>query len=160
VKYLKFFTFLSQERIRELEEATKRAPEKREAQRELAREVTRLVHGDDAVREAEAATEKLFRGNVGTMSAGELLQVFADVPSSEITIRVGGTPVAEFLSSTGVTSSRSEATRLIRGGGIYINDQRITDEKALVTQDQAIGGQLFVVRKGKKDNWLVRVLRG
>src|SRR5688572_421251 len=98
VKYLKFFTFFSQDRIRELEQATMRVPEKREAQRELAREVTRLVHGDDAVREAEAATEKLFRGNVSMMSANELLQVFADVPSSEITIRVGGTPVAEFLS--------------------------------------------------------------
>lgn len=157
VKYLKFFTFLSQQRIGELEEATRRAPETREAQRELAREVTRLVHGDAAVREAEAATQKLFGGDVRGMSANELLQVFASVPSSEIEIKAGGTPIAEFLSTTGVTASRSEATRLIRGGGIYINEERVTDEKSMVTAEQAIEGRLFVVRKGKKDNWLVRV---
>jgi len=160
VKYLKYFTFLSQERVRELEDATSRAPEKRDAQRALAREVTRLVHGEDAVREAEAATAKLFSGDVRRMSANELLQVFASVPSSDIQIRVGGTPVVEFLSSTGVTSSKSEATRLIRGGGIYINEERITDEKSLVTAEQAIDGRLFVVRKGKKENWLVRLQRG
>jgi len=159
-KYLKFFTFLPEDRVRELEAAMTQAPERREAQRELAREVTRLVHGDAAVREAEAATEKLFSGSVRDMSASELLQVFASVPSSEIEIKSGGTPVAEFLSSTGVTSSKSEATRLIRGGGIYINEERVTDEKLLVTVEQAIEGRLFVVRKGKKDNWLVRLARG
>ncbi len=66
----------------------------------------------------------------------------------------------EFLSSTGVTSSKGEATRLIRGGGIYINDRRVTDEKLRLRPDEAIEGQLFVVRKGKKDNYLVRILRG
>ena len=160
VKYLRFFTFLSQERIRELADVTERSPEQRVAQRELAREVTRLVHGEAAVREAEAATEKLFSGDVSAMSARELLEVFANVPSSEIAMSASGTPVAEFLSSTGVTSSRGEATRLIRGGGIYINEQRVTDERALITAEQAIEGQLFVVRKGKKENRLVRVVRG
>lgn len=159
-RYLKYFTFLSQERIRELEAATGKAPEKREAQRELAREVTRLVHGDQAVREAEAATEKLFGADVSRMSAGELLQVFANVPSSDVRLRDGGTPVVELLSATGVTSSKGEATRLIRGGGIYINERRITDEKELLTSEQAIDGQLFVVRKGKRENFLVRIVQG
>jgi tyrosyl-tRNA synthetase len=157
-RYLKYFTFLAEHRIRELEVATASAPEKREAQRELAREVTRLVHGDDAVRQAEAATEKLFSGEVAQMSASELLQAFANVPSSEFRMRDDGTPVVELLASTGVTASRGEATRLIRGGGVYINERRITDEKELLTRSQAIDGQLFVVRKGKKDNFLVRVL--
>jgi tyrosyl-tRNA synthetase len=158
VKYLKYFTFLSQDRVHELERATETAPERRAAQRELAREVTRLVHGEAAVREAEAATEKLFKGDLSVMVASELLQVFANVPSSEITIPSEGTPVAEFLSSTNVTSSRGEATRLIRGGGIYINDRRVTDEKEIITADKAIEGQLFVVRKGKKENFLVRIV--
>jgi tyrosyl-tRNA synthetase len=157
-RYLKYFTFLAEHRIRELEVATASAPEKREAQRELAREVTRLVHGDDAVRQAEAATEKLFSGEVAQMSASELLQAFANVPSSEFRMRDDGTPVVELLASTGVTASRGEATRLIRGGGVYINERRITDEKELLTRSQAIDGQLFVVRKGKKDNFLVRIL--
>ena len=116
--------------------------------RELAREVTRLVHGEAAVREAEAATEKLFGGDVSRMSARELLQAFANVPSSDVVLRVGGTPVVELLSSAGVTASKGEATRLIRGGGIYVNERRITDERELLTSEHAIEGQLFVVRKG------------
>ncbi|MGH8187540.1 MAG: tyrosine--tRNA ligase, partial [Steroidobacteraceae bacterium] len=144
VKYLKYFTFLSEERIRELEAATMRAPEHREAQRALAREVTRLVHGDAAVRDAEAATQKLFRDDVSRMSAAELLQVFASVPSSEVHLATGGMSLTDLLSSTGVTSSKGEATRLIRGGGIYVNDRRITDEKEQLRPEQAIEGQLFV----------------
>jgi tyrosyl-tRNA synthetase len=61
------------------------------------------------------------------------------------------------LAEAGVAQSRSEATRLIRGGGIYVNDQRITDEKHQLTLDGAIEGQLFIVRKGKRDVYLVRV---
>jgi len=159
-RYLKFFTYLPEARIRELETATQRAPEAREAQRELSREVTRLVHGDAAVRDAEAATEKLFSGDVGRMSANELLQVFANVPSSEVRIGQEGTPIVEVLTSTGVTSSKGEATRLIRGGGLYINERRVTDEKERLTCEQAIDGQLFVIRKGKRDNFLVRIARG
>jgi tyrosyl-tRNA synthetase len=67
--------------------------------------------------------------------------------------------VVELLASAGVTSSRGEATRLIRGGGIYVNDRRITDEKEQLRADQAIEGEVFVVRKGKKDNFLIRIAR-
>ena len=63
------------------------------------------------------------------MSVSELLQVFPNVPSSTTAYVAEGWPIVEFLSSAGVTSSKSEATRLIRGGGIYVNDRRITDEK-------------------------------
>jgi tyrosyl-tRNA synthetase len=158
--FLKIFTFLGPERIHALEEATSRAPEKREAQRELAREVTRLVHGDTAVRDAEAATEKLFSGGVSAMSLGELLQVFPNVPSSDAPYVAEGWPVVELLSSAGVTASKGEATRLIRGGGIYINDRRITDEKERVRPEQAIEGRMFVIRKGKKENFLIRIQQG
>ncbi len=157
VKYLNFFTFLGADRIAEITAASEREPEKRHAQREVAREVTRLVHGAEAVRDAEAASEKLFGGDVNRMSARELLQAFANVPSSEIQLHDGSIPVVELLSSTGVTSSKGEATRLIRGGGIYINERRITDEKERVRTDQAIDGQLFVVRKGKRENFLIRI---
>lgn len=160
VRYLKFFTFLTANRIAEIAAASEREPEKRHAQRELAREVTRRVHGDEAVREAEAASRKLFGGDVSRMSAKELLQAFANVPSSEVRVRESGTPVVELLASAGVTSSKGEATRLIRGGGVYINERRITDEKELLTSDQAIDGQLFVIRKGKRDNFLVRIVQG
>ena len=160
VRYLKFFTFLDANRVGELEAASTREPEKRHAQRELAREVTRLVHGAEAVREAEAAAQKLFSGDVGAMSAAELRQVFANVPSRDLPFNADGWTAVELVSSSGVTSSRSEATRLIRGGGLYINERRITDEKERLSPAQAIDGELFVVRKGKKDNVLLRILRG
>ena len=159
VRYLKFFTFLPQDRVRELEETTAREPERRHAQRALAREVTTLVHGADAVREAEAAAQKLFSGDIAAMSIAELLQVFPNVPSSDAPYTADGWPVVDLLSTAGVTSSKSEATRLIRSGGIYINSRRVTDEKERVKPDQAIEGQLFVVRKGKRDNFLIRIIR-
>ncbi|MBI4263252.1 MAG: tyrosine--tRNA ligase [Acidobacteria bacterium] len=157
-KYLKFFTFLSRDRIAELEAASGREPEKRIAQRELAREVTRLVHGDSAAAEAEAAARKLFSGDVTAMSLQELLQVFPNVPSSTARYAAEGWPVVDLLASCGVTSSKGEATRLIRSGGIYVNSRRVTDEKERVRPEQAIEGQLFVVRKGKKDNFLIRIV--
>ena len=160
VRYLKFFTFLPQARIRELEEATTRAPEKRAAQRELAREVTRLVHGDRAVHDAEAAAEKLFAGNILDMSAPELLQVFSNVPSSETPYAADGWLITEFLTANRVTSSKGEAVRLIKGGGISVNTRRVTDEKQRVRPDEAIAGEFFVIRKGKKDNFLVKILKG
>jgi tyrosyl-tRNA synthetase len=159
VKYLKFFTFLPQDRIRDFEELTAREPERRHAQRALAREVTLLVHGAEAVREAEAAAQKLFSADISTMSVSELLQVFPNVPSSDAAYAADGWPIVDLLSSSGVTTSKSEATRLIRSGGIYINSRRVTDEKERVKPDQAIEGQLFVVRKGKRDNFLIRIVR-
>jgi tyrosyl-tRNA synthetase len=160
LKYLKFFTFLPRERVAELEGATAAAPEQRAAQRELAREVTRLVHGGAAVEEAEAAAAKLFSGDVSQMSASELLQVFGNVPSADYRLTGSGSPVIQVLSDTAITSSKSEAMRLIRAGGLYINERRVTDEKAILTPDQAIEGKFFVIRKGKKDNFLVRVAAG
>ena len=159
VRYLKFFTFLGAEPIGELEVASSRAPEKRIAQRELAREVTRLVHGERAVTEAEAAAEKLFRGELTTMSASELLEVFRSAPSSEMRYVEGGWAITDFLTANKVTSSKGEATRLIRGGGISINDERVADEKTQLSPDRALHGQFFVVRKGKRDNFLVRIVK-
>ena len=157
VKYLKFFTFLGQTPIAELEEATAREPQQRHAQRTLAREVTALVHGADAVREAESAAEKLFKGDVASMSEGELLQVFSSVPSSQTPYRSEGWLVTEFLAVNAVTGSKGEAVRLIKGGGIYLNGQRVVDEKLRVSPSDAMHDRYFVVRKGKKDNFLVRV---
>ena len=157
--YLRYFTFLDRPQIEGLQAATLREPEKRHAQRQLAREMTRLVHGDVAVRDAEAAAQKLFSGAIASMSVAELLQVFPNVPSSTTEYSPNGWPIAEFLSACGVTGSRSEATRLIRGGGIYVNDERITDEKFRLLPDRAIEGQLFVVRKGKRENFLIRLVR-
>lgn len=160
VRYLKFFTFLSEERIAELNAVTTREPERRHAQRELAREVTRLVHGDDAMRDAEAAADKLFGGDVATMSVKQLMEVFPNVPSKTVAYQADGWRLTALLTEAGVITSNSEATRLIRSGGIYVNDKRVTDEKERLSPEQAIEGQLFVIRKGKRDNFLIRLDRG
>ena len=160
VQYLKFFTFLPAERILELERATVREPERRGAQRELAQQVTSLVHGDEAVRHAEAATQALFGGDLSSMSMSQLLDVFPDVPSSTTAFSVDGWGIVDLLTSSGVTSSKGEATRLVRSGGIYVNGRRVADEKHRLASSDAVDGQLFVIRKGKRDNYLIRIVRG
>jgi len=160
VRYLKFFTFLGGDAIAALEAASTREPEKRHAQRELAREVTRLVHGADAVRQAETAADKLFRGDLSSMSVAELLQIFPNVPSCDLASASGGWVLAELLTAAGVASSKSEAVRLIKGGGISLNGRRMADEKERVTTEQALEGRIFVIRKGKRDNFLVRLIGG
>jgi tyrosyl-tRNA synthetase len=158
-RYLRFFTFLEEASIRELEEASVREPERRHGQHALAREVTRLVHGEAALHEAEHSAEKLFRGDVRAMTEGELLQVFSSVPSSRTEYRSDGWLVTDFLASNAVTGSKGEAARLIRSGGVYVNGDRVSDEKKRLMPEDAIQGQYFIVRKGKKDNFLVRVVR-
>ena len=159
VKYLKFFTFLSEARIGELAAEVAASPERRDAQRELARDVTRRVHGKAAVREAEAAAGKLFSGDLRTMSESELLQVFSNVPSLQTTWTHEEWPVRDFLASTKITGSKGEAARLIKGGGLYVNDDRVRDERQTLTLTQALLGRFFVIRKGKKGNFLVRIVR-
>src|SRR5687767_3488908 len=156
-KYLRFFTFLDRDQISELEAAGEREPEKRHPQRALAREVTRLVHGDTAVADAEAAAQALFADRISSLNAAQIEEVLGGVPSSTIATAVRGWPVAEFLTGAGGSKSRSEPQPLIKGGGIYVNDERVTDEKAQILPAQAIEGKLFVVRKGKREYFLVRI---
>ncbi len=157
IRYLKFFTFLSQEQIADFEVVIAREPEGRHAQRELAQQVTGLVHGANAVREAESAARVLFGGDISGLSVDQLLRVFPSVPSSTTPSVATGWPIAELLVSSRVTASKGEATRLIRNGGIYVNGHRITDERLCLRPDDAVEGQLFVVRKGKRDHFLIRI---
>ena len=159
VKYLKYFTFLDQARIVDLERSSREQPDRREAQRALAEEVTRLVHGDAAVHDAERSAEKLFTGEIDTMSPAELREVFGSVPSSETEFRPDGWLITEFLLSNAVAASKGEAARLIRGGGISVNGRRVSDEKGRLRPEDAMHGEYFVVRKGKRDNYLVRIAR-
>jgi tyrosyl-tRNA synthetase len=157
-RYLKFFTFFDRDQIVELETVSAREPDRRHAQRALAREVTRLVHGESAVRDAESSAEKLFKGDLREMSEAQLIEVFGSVPSSEIRLVADGWAITDFLTANAVVGSKSEAARLIRGGGLSVNGERVSDEKARLRPEHAIHGRYFVIRKGKKDNFLVRVL--
>jgi tyrosyl-tRNA synthetase len=156
-RHLKFFTFLDAPAIAALVASMEAAPERREAQRALAREVTRMVHGEAAVAEAERASERLFAGDVSQMSVRDLEQLFPNVPSATVPYADEGWRLVAMLTDAGVTTSRGEATRLIRSGGIYVNDRRVTDERHQLQASDAIEGRIFVVRKGKRENFLIRV---
>ncbi len=162
VKYLKFFTFLERSQVSALAAELDAAPEKRAAQRELAREVTRLVRGDDAVARAERASAILFGGSLEEARADEVLEVFADVPSTEVDasrFAEPGVGIAELIALSGLAASKGEAARAIKGGGIYLNDARVTDERGRVTLGQAIDGRLFILRKGQRNRHVVRIRR-
>ena len=157
IKYLKFFTFLDRATIEALEKTVSDAPEKREAQRTLAREVTALVHGAAELEKAERATG-LMHGGGAAHSAEDILAVSADVPTTVMSME-------QFEKSThtaitvavGLADSNGAAARLIKQGGVYINDQRVTDERALLTREQLIDGRVLMIRKGQRDRRIVRI---
>jgi len=157
--YLKFFTFTSREAIAELERESNEHPERRTAQRELAREVTKMVHGREQVARAERAAAVLFGGPLGDASAGDILTVFEDAPSISIarTMLEAGIGAADLAVKAGLASSKGEAARLIKQGGLYVNDRRLTDERGQITMADAIEGSVIVLRKGQRERRIVRV---
>ena len=162
IMYLKCFTFLEQHTIDALEIITKSAPEKREAQRILAREVTTLVHGAEHVTRAEHASSVLFGEDIATLSADQVLAVFGDVSSSSVpaaSFDGVGMSLVDLLADPAVklVPSKSEARRLVQAGGVYVNNRRASDPQMRLTRAQAIEGKLFVLRKGQKQNHVVRL---
>ena len=158
IRYLKFFTWLDRDTIAALDKATSDAPQQREAQRTLAREVTTMVHGAGELDRAERASKVLFGGSLADASVDDILMVFDDVPATEMRADELTTFTATALvTHAGLAASKGEATRLIKQGGIYFNDRRITDERSAVTLDDAIGGRVIVLRKGQRDRRVVRI---
>jgi tyrosyl-tRNA synthetase len=160
-KYLCYFTFMTRDQIAELARLTREAPEKREAQRELAREVTALVHGRDQVARAEHASSVLFGEDIATLGADEVLAVFDDVPSTDLpadALADGGIGVVDLVARVQLAPSKGEARRLVQSGGIYVNNRRVSDPQARLVRDQAIGGRLFVLRRGARQLHLVMVV--
>jgi tyrosyl-tRNA synthetase len=159
VSHLKCFTFLDRDAIASLEAATRTAPEHREAQRVLAREVTALVHGSDQVARAERATSVLFSEDIATLEADDVLAVFEDVPSTDIGAAefADGLGIVDAVARVQLATSKSEARRLVQSGGVYVNNVRMSDVQSRLTRDRAIGGRVFVLRKGQKQNHVIRL---
>ena len=162
-KYLKFFTWLSREEIEELARSREADPGKRESQIRLAQEITRMLHGETAFAAAERASAVLFGEEITGLEPGEVEDIFADVPSSEVSkgrLEGDGLPIVDLLVEAGLMPSKSEARRSITAGGIYLNNQRSADEKRMITLHDAIGGRFLVLRKGRKTYHMVRVVGG
>jgi len=160
VKYLKYFTWLARDEIAALQTSFETAPEAREAQRTLAREVTRQTHGEDALRNAERASAFLFGSAITATSAGEIADIFSDAPSSQLSreaLQGDGMPLTEALMQCGVAKSKGEAKRALESGGISINNVRVSDVQRRLTLDDSIEGRYIVLRKGQKGYHLVQV---
>jgi tyrosyl-tRNA synthetase len=161
VSYLKFFTFKSQQEIADLERDTQEHPERRTAQRELAREMTAIVHGPDHVARAERAASVLFGGLLSDATVEDILTVFDDAPSISITgsSLEAGISASDLAVKAGLAASKGEAGRLIKQGGLYVNDRRLADERGHITMADAIGGSVIVLRKGQRERRIVKVER-
>lgn len=160
IKYLKFFTWLSQQEIRDLQVILEQSPERREPQRVLAREVTRMVHGEDALGKAEQASQVLFGGEMAGLSGEEIADIFAEVPSSEVPknrLEGEGMVIVDLLDHTGLAPSKSQARRLIDSGGIYINNQPVQEVDRSVTTEDSLEGRFIILRRGRKTYHLVRI---
>ncbi|WP_096152934.1 MULTISPECIES: tyrosine--tRNA ligase [Bacillus] len=155
VKYLKFFTFLSHEEINELETEMEQAPEKRSAQKKLGEEVTKLVHGQEALEQAIRISEALFKGNIADLTASEISQGFKDVPSFQLE---GEDDVAllELLVMSKIAPSKRQAREDITNGAISINGERETSLERVLTKEDRIEGQFTVIRRGKKKYFLIK----
>ena len=155
VNYLKIFTFLSKEEIEALEASVETEPHLRKAQKALAEEMTRLVHGQDALDKAINITQALFSGNVKELSANDIKQGFKDVPSyvpaadDELTL-------VELLVNAKISPSKRQAREDITNGAISINGDKVTDLSYVLSAEDRIEEQFTVIRRGKKKYTLIK----
>ncbi|PWA09467.1 tyrosine--tRNA ligase [Pueribacillus theae] len=155
VKLLKCFTFLPLEKIAELETSLKKEPEKRLAQKALAEEMTKIVHGDKAFEQAINISEALFSGDIKSLTADEMKQAFKDVPSytMESDEPIG---LVDLLVNSKISPSKRQAREDINNGAIYLNGDRIQEVNKLISKEEAIEQQFILIRRGKKKYFMIK----
>ncbi|EOL41970.1 tyrosyl-tRNA synthetase 1 [Enterococcus phoeniculicola] len=156
VRYLKFFTFLDKEEIDALAKKVETDPGKREAQRRLAEEVTKFVHSEEALKEAQKITEALFSGNIKELSIEEIEQGFEHMPTVEVSSETKN--IVEWLVDNKIEPSKRQAREDVSNGAISINGDRVTDLDFAIVPSQHFDGKFVVVRKGKKNYFLAKVV--
>ncbi|MGP6174861.1 tyrosine--tRNA ligase [Corynebacterium sp. A21] len=151
IRYLRWFTFLNREELQELEVEVAERPFKREAQKRLAREMTNLVHGEEATKAVELASQALFgRAELSDLDESTLASA---VSETEI-VKIGAGEsrgIIDLLVATGLSKSKGEARRAIKEGGAYVNNQRIEDEAWEPAESDLLHGSWLVLRRGKKN---------
>ena len=157
-KFLRMFTFLDLEEIEAIEAAHASNLAGRGAQKRLAQEVTRIVHGEAALLRAELATEILFGREIQGLSDAELADIFGDVPSTQLERNrlEAGIDLISLLVEMGASASKGEARRALTAGSIYLNNVKVTDAALMVTAAQLASESTLVVRTGKKNYFLAR----
>lgn len=157
VKYLKYFSFLSKEEIDELAVSVEEEPHKREAQKALAEEMTRFVHGQESLDEAEKISEALFSGDVKNLTAKQIETTFTDVPNFEVKKSELGTLLEFLVTQTDIESSKRQAREDIGNGAIYIKGERIQDTNYNLSEEDSYDGRFILVRRGKKRYFMVHL---
>lgn len=156
-KYLKYFTFLSQEEIEELAVLTEKEPHKRAAQKALAAEMTRFVHSQEALDEVLKISEALFSGDVQELTADQIAMSFKEVPSVETP--AGEWNIVEFLVDvTGIENSRRQARESIENGAIYLKGERIQDLDYTITAKDSYDERFILVRRGRRRYFMVHLI--
>lgn len=161
IDYLKFFTWLDQKSIEEIAETVRTHPEAREGQKILAGEVTKMTHGADALARAEHVSRLFFSGELSELTAVELLDILDDAPSSDIPlveVADGEYELAALLHRAGLASSKGDGKRSIEGGGIYLGARKIADRDYKIAMTDSVEGKLFLLRKGKKQYHVVKIV--
>ncbi|GEQ05423.1 tyrosine--tRNA ligase [Staphylococcus gallinarum] len=153
IKFLKYFTFLTQEEIEKLEQSLAEAPHLREAQKALAENVTRFIHGQDALNDAIRISQALFSGDLQSLSAKELKEGFKDVP--QVTLSNTTTNIVDAIVEAGISSSKRQAREDVNNGAIYINGIRQQDTAYELTVADKIENEFTIIRRGKKKYFMV-----
>ncbi|WP_188456519.1 tyrosine--tRNA ligase [Virgibacillus oceani] len=154
IKFLHYFTFLGYEEMNKLQQEVENNPEKRMAQKRLAEEVTRMVHSQKALEQAQKISESLFSGDLKQLSADEIKQGFKDVPTYDMSKEDIG--LIDLLVNTSISSSKRQAREDINNGAIYINGERNQDMTYTVSLGDRIEEQFTIIRRGKKKYFLIR----
>ncbi|HCU86758.1 MAG TPA: tyrosine--tRNA ligase, partial [Verrucomicrobiales bacterium] len=154
IRYLKYFTFLSQERIAELESSHNENPSAREAHTALAVAMTDLLHGEAATAEAQAASKILFGGGLEGIGEGTFNEIVGEVPTVEIErakLEGDGVPILELFVTSGLCQSNGQARKDLQGGGINLNNERQSDPKRVITTSDLLFDRHLLLRKGKRN---------
>ena len=158
IRYLRWFTFLTQEELAELQQAVDERPHTREAQRRLAQEMTNLVHGKDATHAVELAAQALFgRAELTELDEKTLAGALSETTIAEIGANDPLT-IVDLLVATGLVESKKAARRAVNEGGAYVNNQRITSDEWQPTNEDLLHGRWLVLRRGKKNFAGVRIV--
>lgn len=154
LEYLKVFTFLSKEKIETVYEEHLGAPEKRIAQKTLAYEVIKDIHGKGEADNAVQVSEKLFAGDFKGLSVNDILTGMKGVPSFKYSEEL---PLIDILVNNNMASSKREAREFINNNAVSINGEVVNDEKKLITKDMALEGKVIIFRRGKKKYFLAEL---
>ena len=151
IKMLKYFTFLKQEEIADLERQHNEKPEARVAHKALAKSVTDLIHGEAATNEAIRASEILFGGELAGISETTFNDIVGEVPTKNLPRTEIEKPLVELLALSGLCQSKGQARKDLEGGGIYINNARESNAQRAITINDLLFGRHLLLRKGKRN---------